>query len=142
MTFLLRRLYVVSMSELRWSAIVAGLVLAVALVLLAQAVVGQELSFAFALLIQFVALIVGGFAAARLAGRTGLAHGMAVAIAFIIGATAVQGWVEMNLATAEGPGAVGSIDLGSLIVADLVHLSAGTLGGWLAGTGGLPSRSG
>lgn len=125
------------MSDLRWTSIGAGLALAVGLALLARASAGPAAPAGGALAAEFAAVLLGALLAARLAGQAGVGHGLAVAIGYIVVATAIQGWAELEQATAQGPDSLPPLDLVGLILGDLVHLSAGFLGGWLARTGGL-----
>jgi hypothetical protein len=84
--------------------------------------------------LEFVALLVGGYAAGRLAGRVGVIQGVAVAVIFILIAASLKAWVEIDLATKYGPHVLGPMDMGGLVLGDLIHLVGGFAGGWLADT--------
>jgi hypothetical protein len=123
------------MSMIRWPAVLLGFVVA--------AVLGVGLGSAarqFGAVdnpgtlatLEFVALVGGGYVAGRLAGRVGVMQGMAVAVIFILVAASVKAWWEIDLASRYGPHVLGPMDMGGLILGDLVHLSGACLGGWLA----------
>ena len=83
---------------------------------------------------SFVALFAGGYVAARIARQYGVAQGVAVAVIYIFLAASIKALQELALAAQWGPFAVGPMNMGGLLLGDLIHLSAGTLGGWLAET--------
>jgi hypothetical protein len=83
---------------------------------------------------SFLALFAGGYVAARVAGRAGVAHGVAVAVVYIFLAASIKALQELALAAQWGPFAVGPMNMGGLLLGDLIHLTAGTLGGWLGET--------
>jgi hypothetical protein len=84
--------------------------------------------------LSFVALFAGGYAAARVGGQAGLQHGIAVAVLFIFLYASIKALQELVLASQWGPFAVGPMNMGGLLLGDLIYLCAGTLGGWLAET--------
>jgi hypothetical protein len=120
---------------IRWSAVLVGFVVAallgVLLGTLARQVAGVENPGTLASL-EFVALMAGGYVAGRLGGRVGVIHGVAVAAIFILVAASIKAWWEIDLATRFGPGVLGPMDMGGLILGDLVHLTGACVGGWLA----------
>ena len=67
-----------------------------------------------------------------MAGRVGVMQGVAVAILFILIAASWKAWVEIELATRYGPHVLGPMDMGGLVLGDLVHLTGACVGGWLA----------
>ena len=87
---------------------------------------------------SFLAVIIGGFVAARLAGRWGLYQGTAVGIGFIVVAVVVQFIQEASAVHASlSAGAHHIVDLGpmrmdNVISGDLLALFGGSFGGWLA----------
>ncbi|HEX3605883.1 MAG TPA: YrzE family protein [Candidatus Dormibacteraeota bacterium] len=87
---------------------------------------------------SFLAVILGGFLAARLAGRWGLYQGTAVAIGFILVSVIVQFAQEASIVHSSlNSGAHHIVDLGpmridNVISGDLLALFGGSFGGWLA----------
>jgi ascorbate-specific PTS system EIIC-type component UlaA len=119
----------------RWPAVGVGFLLAVVISLLAGVVLGRptvDENPGILAVPSFVALFAGGYAAGRIAGRAGLANGVAVAVIYIFVAASIKALQELVLAAQWGPFAVGPMNMGGLLLGDLIHLSAGTLGGWLA----------
>jgi hypothetical protein len=86
---------------------------------------------------EFGAVLLGAFVAARLGGRVGVAHGLAVAVGFILLGTLFQSIEEARMASTQGPDALPPLNLLSLMIYDVVYLTAGFLGGLAARTGGL-----
>lgn len=80
----------------------------------------------------FVALLVGGLIAARLAGRLELLHGALTAVPFIIVSEFLRLSVEMELARV-APGVPPRMNMAGLAFSDLVLLAGAAAGGWLAG---------
>ena len=122
---------------IRWPAVLAGFVVASLLgILLGQGArlaavenPGSQAS------LEFFALVAGGYVAGRLAGRVGVMQGVAVAVIFILIAASWKAWVEIELATKYGPHVLGPMDMGGLILGDLIHLSGACVGGWLSDLG-------
>jgi hypothetical protein len=87
---------------------------------------------------SFVAVIVGGFVAARLAGQWGMYQGVVVAIGFIATGALFQFAVEASLVhTALTTGSHHLVDLGpmridNVVSGDLLALFGGSVGGLLA----------
>jgi hypothetical protein len=88
---------------------------------------------------SFLAVIVGGYCAARLAGRWGVYQGTVVGIGFIVVAVAVQFAQEASIVHASlsvGPVHhlvdLGPMRMDNLITGDLLALLGGSVGGWLA----------
>jgi hypothetical protein len=123
------------MSQIRWPAVLAGFVVAALLgVLLGRAasvLAGVENPGTLATL-EFVALLAGGYLAGRLGGQVGVMQGVAVAVLFILVAASYKAWVEISMVSRFGPQVLGPMDMGGLILGDLIHLSGACLGGWLA----------
>jgi hypothetical protein len=123
------------MSMIRWPAVLSGFVVAALLGMLlgslARQLAGLENPGALASL-EFFALLAGGYVAGRLAGQVGVMQGVAVAVLFILVAASVKAWWEIDLATRFGPQVLGPMDMGGLILGDLVHLTGACVGGWLA----------
>lgn len=86
----------------------------------------------------FLAVLVGGFIAARLAGRFGLYQGVIVGIGFIIVGAVFQfaqeaGTVQSSLASGTHVLVdLGPMSMGNLITGDLLALVGGSIGGLLA----------
>jgi hypothetical protein len=86
-----------------------------------------------------LAVIFGGFLAARLAGRFGLYQGIVVAIGFIVWGAVFQFLQEAQVvASSINAGGhklvdLGPMDMGSLVSGDLLALFGGSVGGLLAG---------
>ena len=58
-------------------------------------------------------------------------QGVAVAVLFILIAASVKAWWEIDLATRFGPQVLGPMDMGGLILGDLVHLTRSvSAAGW------------
>ena len=87
---------------------------------------------------SFLAVIAGGFVAARLAGRWGLYQGTVVGIGFIVVSVAVQFGQEASIVHQSlSSGAHHIVDLGpmrmdNVISGDLLALFGGSFGGWMA----------
>jgi hypothetical protein len=123
------------MSQLRWRAVLLGFVVSALLGMLfgtlANALAGVENPGTLAAL-EFFALMAGGYVAGRFSGRLGVIQGVAVAVLFILVAASIKAWWEIDLATRFGPHVLGPMDMGGLILGDLIHLTGACLGGWLA----------
>ncbi len=87
---------------------------------------------------SFLAVILGGFAAARIAGRWGLYQGTVVGIGFILVSVIVQFGQEASIVHSSlSAGAHHIVDLGpmrmdNVISGDLLALFGGSFGGWIA----------
>lgn len=124
-------------SMLDWKAIALGFGVAAALGVGAGVVgggLGLEGHLGAYAATEFVALMVGGYVAARVAGRVGVMQALAVAVIFIVISASVKAWVEIDLAGRFGPGVLGPMDMGGLVLGDLIHLVGAWAGGWLADT--------
>jgi hypothetical protein len=122
------------MSMIRWPAVAIGFIVAAVIAMLlgtAAQLLGIENPGTRASL-EFVALIAGGYVAGRLGGQVGMMQGVAVAILFILISASSKAWWEIQLASAFGPNVLGPMDMGGLILGDLVHLTGACVGGWLA----------
>ena len=123
------------MSVIRWPAVLLGFIVAALAGMLlgttASRLLGVENPGALASL-EFVALVAGGYVAGRMSGRVGVMQGVAVAVIFILVSASIKAWWEIDLATRYGPLALGPMDMGGLILGDLVHLTGACFGGWLA----------
>jgi hypothetical protein len=80
----------------------------------------------------FAAMFVGGLVAGKIAGRMGVIQGVAMAVIFILIGASYKAYVEIDLATQFGPQVLGPMDMGGLILGDLVYLLGACSGGWLA----------
>jgi hypothetical protein len=122
---------------IRWPAVGVGFLIAIMVSLAAGVALGRppvDENPGILAVPSFVALFAGGYVAARIARQAGLAHGVAVAVVYIFVAASIKALQELVLAYQWGPFAVGPMNMGGLLLGDLIHLSAGTLGGWLAET--------
>jgi hypothetical protein len=82
--------------------------------------------------ILFAAMFIGGFVAGRISGRLGAIQGIAMAAIFILIGASLKAYAEIDLATTYGPQVLGPMDMGGLILGDLIYLGGGWTGGWLA----------
>jgi len=124
-------------SLLDWRAVGLGFLTAAGAAIALGAIgarVGLEGNLGAAASLEFGALLLGGYVAGRRAGRIGVIQGVAVAVIFIVISASIKAWVEIDLATRYGPQVLGPMDMGGLILGDLVHLIGGCVGGWLADT--------
>ena len=86
----------------------------------------------------FVAVILGGFVAARLAGRWGVYQGTVVGIGFIAVGALYQFGLEASIVHGSlSSGShrlvdLGPMDMGGVFSGDLLALFGGSVGGWLA----------
>ena len=123
------------MSQIRWPAVLLGFVVSalagMLLGTLASGLAGVENPGTLAAL-EFFALMAGGYVAGRLSGQFGVMQGVAVAVLFILIAASIKAWWEIDLASRFGPQVLGPMDMGGLILGDLIHLTGACLGGWLA----------
>ncbi len=122
---------------LRWYAVGLGFLVAVVISLLAGMALGRapvDENPGLLALPSFVALFAAGYVAARVARQAGLFHGIAVAVLYIFVAASIKALQELVLAAQWGPFAVGPMNMGGLLLGDLIHLSAASLGGWLGET--------
>ncbi len=119
------------MGTLHWRAIALGFALALSLAVLFARVGGEVVS-GLGIVTQFVAIFLGAFAAGRFAGRHGLVQGLAVAILFIIAQATLSAWADYEIVRRSGPDGLESLDLGGIVVDDLVAMIAGVAGGLLA----------
>jgi hypothetical protein len=122
-------------SVISWRVVTAGFVTA-ALLAGAFGAIGAQFGLqghlGTAASLEFIALLIGGYIAGRVAGRLGVIQGVAVAVIFILISASIKAWVEIDLAGRFGPGVLGPMDMGGLILGDLVHLTGACAGGWLA----------
>jgi hypothetical protein len=57
-----------------------------------------------------------------------------MAVIFIVIGASLKAYAEIDLATKYGHQVLGPMDMGGLILGDLIHLVGGFTGGWLADT--------
>jgi hypothetical protein len=121
-------------SVISWKGVAAGMAVTLTLSLgLGWALagyIGTNLGAQASLL--FAAMFVGGLVAGKIAGRLGAMQGVAMAVIFIIIGASWKAYNEIDLATQFGPQVLGPMDMGGLILGDLVYLVGGWTGGWLA----------
>jgi hypothetical protein len=82
--------------------------------------------------VQFGALLVGGYLAGRIAGTSGFINGVAVAVVFIAIWAVQNAFFEARLVREYGPLALPRMNMGGIILGDLLNLSAAAFGGWLS----------
>ncbi len=124
-------------SMIDWRAVGLGFLTAAMVAVTLGAVggrLGLEGHLGTAASLEFLALFAGGYVAGRVAGRVGVIQAMAVAIIFILIAASIKAWVEIDLASRFGPHVLGPMDMGGMVLGDLVHLLGAGAGGWLADT--------
>jgi hypothetical protein len=81
---------------------------------------------------QFLCVAAGAYLAGQIAGRAGLMQGVAVAAAFIFVGVSYTALVELNMVSKYGHQILRPMDSTAMILTDLLHLVAGSLGGLLA----------
>lgn len=120
---------------IHWRAVLLGFALAAALALglgLIGGSTGAAHNPGYGPAMQFMAVVAGGYLAGQLARRAGLMQGVAVAALFIFVGVSYTALFEMNLVAQYGPQVLRPMDSTSMILTDLLHLVAGSLGGLLA----------
>ncbi len=80
----------------------------------------------------FAGMFIGAFVAGRVSGRFGATQGIAMAVIFILIGASLKAYTEIDLATTYGPQVLGPMDMGGLILGDLIYLLGGWMGGWFA----------
>lgn len=124
-----------SKMRLRWAAIAAGCIAAYIVQVIWGLLLGLSLwssdPRAFTIASAF-SVMAGGFVAGSMAGAQGLFNGTMVALPFIAVAALLKSLGELELLAKSGPLALPPMNMGGLIVGDLLLLIAGALGGWLA----------
>ena len=83
-------------------------------------------------LVQFVSLYTGGFAAGRLANGSGFMNGVAVAVVYIVVWAILNAVNEARLVQEAGPAALPRMNMGGIIIGDLLNLVPAAFGGWFA----------
>jgi putative membrane protein (TIGR04086 family) len=83
-------------------------------------------------LVQFIALYSGGFAAGRIAHGSGFMNGVAVAVVFIVIWAILNAVYEARLVQEAGAAALPRMNMGGIIIGDLLNLVPAAFGGWLA----------
>lgn len=128
-------------SVISWKGVAAGAVTALAISLTLGRVTADalETNLGAQAAMLIVAMFVGGFVAGKVAGGFGVIQGVAIAVIFILIGASIKAYWEIDLATRFGPNVLGPMDMGGLILGDLVYLIGGSAGGWLADT--LSSRA-
>ena len=121
-------------SVISWKGVAIGSLVTLALGLTLGALTAESLetNLGARASMMFGAMFVGAFVAARIAGRMGVIQGVAMAVIFIVVGASIKAYAEIDLATKFGPHVLGPMDMGGLILGDLIHLVGGFTGGWLA----------
>ena len=130
---------------IHWRAVLAGFALAAVLALglgYAGGSTGAADNPGFGPAMQFMSLVAGAYCAGQIARRAGLMQGVAVAALFIFVGVSYTALFEMNLVAKYGHQVLRPMDSTSMILTDLLHLVAGSLGGllaeWTGGRGRAP----
>lgn len=123
-------------SVISWKGVAAGTLVTLVLALTLGRVTAPSLETNLGAQagMMFAAMFVGAFVAGRIAGRMGVIQGVAMAVIFIVIGASIKAYAEIDLATKFGPHVMGPMDMGGLILGDLIHLGGGFAGGWLADT--------
>ena len=123
-------------SVISWKGVAIGSLVTLAFGLALGALTAQtlETNLGARASLMFVSMFVGAFVAGRIAGRMGVIQGVAMAVIYIVIGASIKAYVEIDLATQFGPQVLGPMDMGGLILGDLIHLGGGFAGGWLADT--------
>jgi putative membrane protein (TIGR04086 family) len=111
-------------------ALVAFLVLRLLSTILTATGLGEQ--FFLLPLAQFIALYTGGFAAGRMAPQAGFVNGVAVAILFIVVWAVLNAVYEAQLVQQAGAEALPKMNMGGIVIGDLLNLIPAAFGGWLA----------
>jgi hypothetical protein len=121
-------------SVISWKAVAIGSLVALALSLTAGRLTADSLqtNLGAQASMLFAAMFVGGLVAGKVAGRMGVIQGVAMAVIFILIGASIKAYAEIDLATKFGPQVLGPMDMGGLILGDLIHLLGACTGGWLA----------
>lgn len=121
-------------SVISWKAVLAGSLVTLALSLTAGRLTagyfGGNLGAQASLL--FASMFIGAFVAGRVSGRLGAIQGIAMAVIFILIGASLKAYNEIDLATTYGPQVLGPMDMGGMILGDLIYLVGGWMGGWFA----------
>lgn len=123
-------------SVISWKGVAIGSLVTVGLALALGALTAESLetNLGARASMMFGAMFIGAFVAGKIAGRMGVIQGVAMAVIFIVIGASIKAWFEIDLATKYGPHVLGPMDMGGLILGDLIHLGGGFTGGWLADT--------
>ena len=123
-------------SVISWKGVAAGSLVTLTLSLALGALTAEtlETNLGARASMMFAAMFVGALVAGRIAGRMGVIQGVAMAVIFIVIGASIKAYAEIDLATKFGPQVLGPMDMGGLILGDLIHLGGGFAGGWLADT--------
>jgi hypothetical protein len=123
-------------SVISWKGVLIGslVTLGLSLALGAATAESLETNLGARASMMFAAMFVGAFVAGKIAGRMGVIQGVAMAVIFIVIGASIKAYAEIDLATKYGPQVLGPMDMGGLILGDLIHLVGGFTGGWLADT--------
>ena len=123
-------------SVISWKGVAVGSLVTLALALSAGVLTAESLGTNLGAQagILFAAMFVGALVAGKIAGRMGVIQGVAMAVIFIVIGASIKAFTEIDLATKFGPRVLGPMDMGGLILGDLIYLGGGFMGGWLADT--------
>ena len=123
-------------SVISWKGVAAGAFTALAISLTLGRVTADalETNLGAQAAMLMLAMFVCGFVAGKVAGGFGVIQGVAIAVIFILIGASIKAYWEIDLATRFGPNVLGPMDMGGLILGDLVYLIGGSAGGWLSDT--------
>jgi hypothetical protein len=86
-------------------------------------------------LIQFAALFAGGFLSGRIASVSGFMNGVVVAVVYIVVWAGLNAVSEAQLVQEAGAAALPKMNMGGIVIGDLLNLIPAAFGGWLAERG-------
>ena len=123
-------------SVISWKGVAIGSLVTLLLGLALGAVTAESLetNLGARASMMFAAMFAGAFVAGKIAGRMGVIQGVARAVIVSVIGASIKAYAEIDLATQFGPHVLGPMDMGGLILGDLIHLGGGFTGGWLADT--------
>jgi hypothetical protein len=123
-------------SVISWKGVLAGGLTALALSLTLGRVTADalETNLGAQAAMLFASMFVGGLVAGKVAGGFGVIQGVAIAVIFILIGASIKAYVEIDLATKYGPNVLGPMDMGGLMLGDMIYLIGGSAGGWLSDT--------
>jgi hypothetical protein len=118
----------------RWLAVGLGCLTALGMQALFVGVVGRlgSPSVLTDYVVQFAALVLGGYVAGHLVGRWHALYGALAAVAYIFVTVTVSSVREVAVARQLGLAALPPIDFFQLAFTDIVAMTGASCGGWLA----------
>jgi hypothetical protein len=120
----------------RWAAIGLGCLTALGMQALfgfVAATLGVASSALVFYAAMFVALGLGGYVTGHFARQVPALYGAFAAVAYILVAVTISAVREVDVARQYGLGALAPIDFLQLTLTDVIAMTGGSMGGWLAG---------